>query len=64
MQSAIGNEAMRPVLVEKLSANLTGTDTAERNAGMLRVPHRRIAGRASYWLWLRVVLVVVAVALS
>jgi hypothetical protein len=26
------------------------------------VPHRRIAGRAGYWLWLLVVLVVVAVA--
>jgi hypothetical protein len=29
---------------------------------MLRVPYRRIAGRAGYWLVLRVVLVVVAVA--
>jgi hypothetical protein len=28
---------------------------------MLRVPHRRI-GRAGYWLWLLVVLVVVAAA--
>jgi hypothetical protein len=32
--------------VEKLlPTNLTSTDTTERNAGMLRVPHRRIAGR-------------------
>jgi hypothetical protein len=29
---------------------------------MLRVPPRRIAGRPGYWSWLRVVLVVVAVA--
>jgi hypothetical protein len=27
-----------------------------------RVPHLRIAGRADYWLWLLVVLVVIAVA--
>jgi hypothetical protein len=33
--------------VEKLlTTKLTSTDTTERNAGMLRVPHRRIAGRA------------------
>ena len=45
--------------VEKLlPTSLTSTDTTERNAGMLRVPHRRIAGRGGYWLWLRVVLVV------
>lgn len=33
-----------------------------RDAGMLlRVPPRRYAGRAGYWAWLGVVLVVVAV---
>ena len=46
--------------VEKLLTKLTSTDTTERNASMLRhVPHRRIAGRAGYWSWLRVALVVV-----
>jgi hypothetical protein len=33
--------------VEKLlTTSLTSTDATERNAGMLRVPYRRIAGRA------------------
>ena len=51
--------------VEKsLPTNLTSTDTTERNAGMLRVPPRRIAGRACCWSWFPVVLVVVAVALG
>jgi hypothetical protein len=36
-------------------------DTTVRNESMLRVPHRRI-GRTGYWSWLRVALVVVAVA--
>jgi len=35
--------------VEKLlPTKLTSTDTTERNTGMLRVPHRRSAGRAAY----------------
>jgi hypothetical protein len=41
-------------------------DTTERDAGMLLLLHLRpaprIAGRAGYWSWLRVVLVGVAVA--
>src|SRR5918993_5063561 len=39
-------------------------DTVERDAGMLLLPRpaRRSAGRAGYWLWLLVALVVVAVA--
>jgi hypothetical protein len=51
-------------VVEKLlTTNLTSTDTTERNASMLRpCPAHRIAGRAGYWSWLRVVLVIVAVA--
>ena len=49
--------------VEKLlTANLTSTDTTDRNAAMLRVLPRPI-GRAGYRSELRVVLVVVAVAL-
>jgi hypothetical protein len=46
--------------VEKLLTKLTSTDTAERNAGMLRVPLRRIFGRAGYRLELRVALVAIA----
>ena len=35
--------------VEKLlTTNLTSTDTTERNASMLGILHRRIAGRAGY----------------
>ena len=51
--------------VEKLlTTNLTSTDTTERNVGMLLDPRpaRRMAGRAGYWSWLLVALVVVAVA--
>jgi hypothetical protein len=34
--------------VEKLLTKLTSTDTTERNTRMLRVPHRRVAGRVGY----------------
>ena len=33
---------------EKSPSSLNSMDTTERNAGMLRVPHRRTAGRARY----------------
>jgi hypothetical protein len=47
--------------VEKLlTVKLTSPDTAERNAGMLCVPHR--ASLVAYWLELLVALAVVAVA--
>jgi hypothetical protein len=48
----------------KSPSALNSTETAEHSACFARVPHRRIAGRAGYWLWLCVVLVVVAVALG
>jgi hypothetical protein len=43
---------------------LNGMDTRERNAGIWLLhlrPARRMAGRAGYWIWLLVVLVVDAV---
>ena len=52
--------------VEKLlTTNLTSTDTTERTlacCSVTRVPLPRCAGRAAYWCWFFVVLVVLALA--
>ena len=46
--------------VEKvLPTNLTSMDTTVRNAGMLRVLRRRVAGRSGYWLHIFLALVIV-----
>jgi hypothetical protein len=64
--SSPGRRAGLEGVEKSLPAPSNSMDTTERDVGMLlfptRVPHRRIAGRAGYWSWLRVVLVVVAVA--
>jgi hypothetical protein len=50
----VGGQGVRRSVV---GSHLTSTGPTGRTAGMLRVPPRRLTGRAGYWLWLLVALV-------